>query len=694
MVSFRATSARVSHNLGSIRVKLSNPEKTQAEWDNISYFIKVKMEERIKNSKEGSGHRMQPEIIYALFANAVEFGPAFKGIQEGYIAHDFQEAAAMVVLPNDPPGTRFTFSPYWGEALVHLAGFMVNGNPNRSPHTTFIVMGFESSQQTVGFEPGKQYLTYTRISRWEKDTAYCDAFVFDPDSSRMVMKCIGLRYQELPRATWRHVLESPRPGMVDGAPASHVPKAAVQEIENNKLAEERGKTPLHTEDETLTSRVFDLVLDRIAKSTGSDASEFADDVALAELGVDSIMAIEIVATVKAESDLDLSASFIFDYPTIADLRRAFGGEPKLSKSPGAEPNSIPSIAAASTPESAGSGLVSVPESASSLGSSMVHVEAGIATPENGEDIKQPQVQRDDIQVDISPAPTVRITLLQGRTSSGKTPFYLMADGTGSSATYIHLPTFKSKMPVYGIDSPFLRCPSRMTSQVGITGVARLIVAALLKAQPEGSFFIGGFSAGCMVAFEVCRQLFAAGRKVDGLVLIDLCCPRSTLLDENAIEEESKAGVAVFEAAVAKDGLWSSSATTEEHLSAYFLAMRLYDPPPMAVEERPAGTAVIWAEKGMVNHIADNPKMMKMLADEGIPTKAYPGYMEDPRLSPMACLVPDKTKADLGPNSWDRYAGDVLSLSVNADHLDLPMPGHVHLLHAQLERAFSHFDALI
>ena len=195
----------------------------------------------------------------------------------------------------------------------------------------------------------------------------------------------------------------------------------------------------------------------------------------------------------------------------------------------------------------------------------------------------------------------------------------------------------------------------------------------------------------MVAFEVCRQLAAAGRKTDGLVLIDLCCPRPTLLDENTIKEESKAGVAVFEAAVAKDGLWSSSATTDAHLSAYFVAMRLYNPPPLTDQERPSGSAIIWAEKGMIYHIRGDPRMMQMLADEGIPTEAYPGYMEDPKLSPMACLVPDKTRADLGPNGWDRYAGNILTLSVDADHLDLPMPGHVHLLHAQLEKAFSHLE---
>ena len=192
----------------------------------------------------------------------------------------------------------------------------------------------------------------------------------------------------------------------------------------------------------------------------------------------------------------------------------------------------------------------------------------------------------------------------------------------------------------------------------------------------------------MVAFKVCRQLAAAGCKVEGLMIIDLCCPRPTSISEAEIREESKTGVAIFEDAVSKDGLWSSLATTDVHLSAYFVAMRFYNLPLMRPEERPAKTAIFWAEKGMVNHIKDDSRVMKMLADGGIPTKAYPGYLEDPKLSPMACLVPDKTKADLGPNGWDRFAGDVTAFPVDADHLDLPMPGHVHLLHIQLEKAVS------
>ncbi|KAF8850827.1 conidial yellow pigment biosynthesis polyketide synthase [Acephala macrosclerotiorum] len=675
LISFQAKSASASYDLGSCTVKIRNPEQTQAGWDRVSYFIKAKMDETIQNAREGPGHRMQPAILYALLANAVEFVPAFQGIKEGYIANNFQEAAALVVLQIDPPGSRFTSSPYWGEALVHLAGFLVNGNPNRSPNTTFIVMGFESVEQTVTLEPGKEYLTYARISRWEKNVAYCDVFVFDPNSSRMVMQCINLRYQELARTTWRHILEGPH------APAPSIHKEAAKEIHNIHEAMKSQQTALDVapvekqvstaEEEVPVAGLFDVILDSISKATGSDPSEFAPDTIIVELGVDSIMALEIVATVRAESGVDLPAAFVFDYPTIGDLRRAFGGTPE------AKPNTlIPPSAETSIPETPDP--VSTPGSVSSPGSSMVRIEKDIVALEQ------------EVDNDTSPAPTVRVTLLQGRPGAGKTPFYLMADGTGTIATYIHLPAFKGKIPIYGIDSPFLRCPSRLTSQVGIAGVAKLVVDALVKAQPTGPFSIGGFSAGSMVAYEVCRQLAVAGRKVDGLLLIDMCCPRSKVLDESAIQEEDDFSFSIFEAAVAKDGLWSSTATTKQHFRAYFMAMHLYHPLPMTAEQRPARTAVIWAEKGLVNRVAHDPKLMQMLADQGIPTKAYPGFMEDPELGTFACLVPDKTKADLGPNGWDRFAGDMLTLSVDADHLDLPMPGHVHLLHGQMERVFNYF----
>ncbi|KAJ6133989.1 conidial yellow pigment biosynthesis polyketide synthase [Penicillium sp. IBT 18751x] len=703
-VTFKLTSGSASHELGSCFINFRDPAKTQADWDRVSYFIQARMDEVIKNSKEGSGHRMQPEVFYALFGNSVEFSTDFQGVDEAYIAKDFQEAAAVITLPHDPSGTQFTFSPYWGEALVHLAGFMVNGNPSKSTQKTFVVMGFESVELTVSLVPGKQYLAYTRISKWVKDTAYCDAVVFDPETSKIILQCTNLRYQELPRATWKLVLERAHetpPASTNKAPVKETKKNVEVSKQTLAIASVQPQATEAQEDDDddeeypPDERLFDAILDSIIKATGSDSSEFTDGTMVADLGVDSIMAIEVVATVKEETGLDLPATFVLDHPTIGDLRRAFGaGNPKAPKT---KPISTPSSSRASIPSSPSPEPTSRSETASSLGSSAVDIQKDnlITPPPERQETNAKQQEKPLFNLtgtDTSPAPTVRSTLLQGRPGPKRTPLYMMADGTGTIATYIHLPAFDSRMPVYGIDSPFLRCPTRLTKEVGIEGVAKLIVDALVAAQPKGPMMIGGFSAGSIVAFEVSRQLGRLGRQVSGLVLIDMCCPRSSLLDEEKMNSEDDASFAIFENAVSKDGLWSVGSTTQNHFRAYHVAMHAYHPPYMTEQERPSHTAVIWAEKGMVNRVIGNEKLMQMLADQGIPTTSYPGYMEDPKLGAFACLVPDRTEADLGPNGWEKYtAGEVLTLSVNGDHLDLPMPGHVHLLHEQMEKAFAYFQ---
>ena len=68
-------------------------------------------------------------------------------------------------------------------------------------------------------------------------------------------------------------------------------------------------------------------------------------------------------------------------------------------------------------------------------------------------------------------------------------------------------------------------------------------------------------------------------------------------------------------------------------------------------------------------------------------------MEDLELGLFACFVPDKTKADLGLNGWNRYIENILTLSTDGDHLNMPMPGYVHLLHAQIEQVLTRYGSL-
>lgn len=709
-ITFRATTALgTSYSLGRCIVALRNPGRVQAGWNSTSYYIKSRMDNIIEAAKGGQGHRFQHGIFYSLFSNTVKYRPEFKAIKQAYVNEDFAEAAAEIVLPSDPVDTRFTNSPYHGESLVHLAGFVLNANPGRPrpQDTTLMMDDVAAIEQTGELVPGRTYFTFARVSQRCSDTATTDVHVFDGD--RMVMCCMGLRFHQVDNAVLDRLLGKPstasksstvavQPTQQQQLRAPALAKPALPTPPSNPIGEVASIETQPLPKATESSGMFQAIIKTISKATGVDVSELTDDTNVGDLGVDSIMAIEITAAVKKQTGDDLPVSFIMEYPTIGDLRREFG-------------MSIDSDASASDPESpASSSTVSFQSPASSSAEWLVVNErAGVISMDSTPGMNTPGPG--DEPVHASPSalrkallnsqetPQARITLLHGRKKSGKTPLYLIADGTGSVATYIHLPPFKSKLAVYGVDSPFLRCPDRMQPETAIQDAAASIVKAILKQQQAGgggAFYVGGFSGGGMMSYEVCRQLGASGRPAAGLVIIDICCPRDKV-DESLIKVSPETGLRMFQAVASRGTLWDTddaNSPSMRHLLAVIKAVTTYHPAALAETERPAKTVVIWAERGLVGRCRDDPELMKMLKDDGFPTKAYPGFMEDMTLGALAWGVPHKyedKERGLGPNGWDKYVGDALCLSVDADHIDMPLPGHIQKLHVALEKALTYLD---
>ncbi|KAF6807044.1 beta-ketoacyl synthase domain-containing protein [Colletotrichum musicola] len=689
------------YGLGGCTVVLSEAESIRTLWDKTSFFISSRMGEIIRGAKEGRGHRVQPGIFYALFANTVEYDPAFKCLKEAFVSEDFQEAAAEIVLGSDPAGASFTASPYRGESLVHLAGFVLNANPSRprATETTFMMDNLESVEMPdpAALVPGKTYATFARVSRRDEDSATCDIWVFDSISQKLVMQCSGLRFHEVSNSVLDRLLgktKSLRKASVDvSASAKMQVPAAVEphdalHVQHQWVAPKAAKpVPASHSQDPAPSRVFQVILESIARETGTDISQLTDDIAVADVGVDSIMAIEITAAVKKQAGEDLQVSFLLEYPTIGELRQAFGGVPIDVE----------------TDDSSSDGFASSASEDEDTGTS---TPASCLTPETTSndvfDYKDTQkvtaVSSETISEisppkPASPPPKARAILLHGRPGPGKTPMFMIADGTGTIATYIHLPPFNTDTPVFGIDSPFLRCPDQLTAEVGIVGAAKLIVDAIIESRPDGPLYVGGFSGGGMLGYEVSRQLAELGRTVDGLMIIDICSPR-TKTETDLVKVQPETGWKMFQTIAAQDTFWSSTANSApmQHLLGVFKAVATYHPEPMTAEQRPRKTVVIWAERGLVSRCRDKPDLMRMLTDGGFPAEAYTGFMEDPALGALAWGFPDKIGSEgaLGPNGWDKYVGETMCLSVDADHLDMPMPGHAHLMRGAIEQALSHF----
>jgi thioesterase domain-containing protein len=111
---------------------------------------------------------------------------------------------------------------------------------------------------------------------------------------------------------------------------------------------------------------------------------------------------------------------------------------------------------------------------------------------------------------------------EASTQPGSRPFfYCVHDVTGAAGSeYIDLARhMHGTARFFGIQAP----PNRMSDLnfgKSIESIADFYATAVQEFQPQGAFFLGGFSGGAIVALEMAQKLRQAGREVALLVAVD------------------------------------------------------------------------------------------------------------------------------------------------------------------------------
>jgi thioesterase domain-containing protein len=83
----------------------------------------------------------------------------------------------------------------------------------------------------------------------------------------------------------------------------------------------------------------------------------------------------------------------------------------------------------------------------------------------------------------------------------------------------------AEMPVYGLQPSTLS--GRLIGELDPESLARQYVAAIRAVQPEGPYFLFGYSLGGLIAFAMACQLEDAGQKVALLGIGDMAAPGSS-----------------------------------------------------------------------------------------------------------------------------------------------------------------------
>ena len=366
-----------------------------------------------------------------------------------------------------------------------------------------------------------------------------------------------------------------------------------------------------------TESTVEKFMSTISEELGIEQSKVLGMSNFAAMGIDSLMSLTITGRIREELDLDIPTSFFVDYANIDDARMAISALMNTNSSGGDTPTSYteePDLAklktTISTPSPDGEGLTS----------SIVEIRA------NDEALR--------------PATSI---LLSGSPKTASKILFLFPDGSGSATSYALLPSISPKVCVYGLNCPFMKTPADYTN--GIDGVSAQYLTEIKRRQSHGPYYLGGWSAGGAIAYQVAYKLLKMGEKTERLFLIDSPCPINL--------EPLPSSLLRF---VGSLGLLGTQGSPPEWLLPHFEAsvanLAAYTPCPMDSLEAPK-TLIIWARDGLCKDPDDHK---------------YP--RSDLEAKSVKFLLDDRH--DLGPNGWDKLLGEenIITMPVQGNHFTM------------------------
>lgn len=333
----------------------------QSEWQIASHLV-VSRANSLWKSAAGEDlstnirvSRLSQSAVYQLFANVVDYGERYRGMQRVALAEDTQEATADITLDIDHHGTWHT-PPHWIDSTFQLAGFVMNAfgvqgtgeNSGSSRDFFYITPGWSHFRLAEKLEPGPSvtYRNYVRMFPVEGEPGAFAGDIYLLRGEKIVGVCAGLKFKRVPRALMPIMFPSrqagknrnqgPIPADTSKIAASRVsekvnpPVATVARprrqdpVVTTQLPEPIATTPPPTQKKPKQagggqSPHVAACLELIADETGLELEDLAGEAAFAELGVDSLMSLALSGKLRAELGIEVQASIFIECPTVQEL---------------------------------------------------------------------------------------------------------------------------------------------------------------------------------------------------------------------------------------------------------------------------------------------------------------------------------------------------------------------------------------
>ncbi|KAF4633175.1 hypothetical protein G7Y89_g4946 [Cudoniella acicularis] len=222
------------------------------------------------------------------------------------------------------------------------------------------------------------------------------------------------------------------------------------------------------------SELGTMIRTTIAEEMGVEIEEIIDAHDLSTMGMDSLMSLSILGTLRERTGIAIPSDLLANNPSIKGIEAHLG------------------VGASSKPTKP--------------------AKAKTQTPTQPEPSSQKASTPERLATSI---------LLQGTKKASKY-LWMVPDGGGSATSYTEISDIGPNVAVWGLNSPYMKFPEEYNC--GVIGMASHFIKEIKRRQPIGPYQLAGWSAGGVIAFEAVSQLIKNGDEVESLILIDSPCP--------------------------------------------------------------------------------------------------------------------------------------------------------------------------
>ena len=328
-----APTSLVEH--GSCVIRLDQPEGSYTQaWSRLQPLVQARVRTLEASSSPRQVHAMDRQLFYKVFSEIVDYSAPYHAVEEAIVAENFGDAAFLLQLPSTKDLGTFTCNPFAADAVIHIAGFLLNANV-RKPKNDIYIANHIGSLRVLGDlssnGPWRAYAT-VREQDAKAETSLCDVYVTD-EQRKLVALCTDICFKKLDRDFFSLLLGSNRT-RTQKPRATASPRHVQQPMRTPESSNSSTTASSAASPQSLSSQseVDDLaveLLSVVAARSGISIEDLktATDTTFTDFGVDSQMSIQILADFQRATAVELPAAFFTNFPTPAAVEKELGMQP-------------------------------------------------------------------------------------------------------------------------------------------------------------------------------------------------------------------------------------------------------------------------------------------------------------------------------------------------------------------------------